>query len=435
MSELFGRLKQQSSTEKAVLVHVNLPLAIAQKSTEQELSELSATAGADACERLVFQRTQIEPKYFIGKGQVDVIRQALQIHEAECVIFNHTLSPSQERNLSQDLNCKIIDRVRLILDIFALRARTHEGKLQVELAQLQHMSTRLIGGWTHLERQKGGIGLRGPGETQLESDRRIIHQRIKQINQRIKKIQSQRDLGRNSRKRKNIPTVVMVGYTNAGKSTLFNQLTDAEVHSADQLFATLDTTLRKLKIDGVGECILADSVGFIRRLPHELIAAFRATLEEVCEADLVLHVIDASDPDKTSKADAVYQVLEEIDATKVPMLIVSNKCELTSAKIGTIRHDDQIKQVNISAIESLGLNDLKRAIGFHLKGHYQDIRIQLSGNYGKFRAQLHELGEVLSEDVTQNGDMLLSLRINLKAFNALKHTLAESEIKYQVVNA
>jgi GTP-binding protein HflX len=238
------------------------------------------------------QRDAPHPRAFVGSGKLEEIRDQVRLHDAEVVMFNHALSPSQERNLEKELQCRVLDRTGLILDIFAQRARTHEGKLQVELAQLQHMSTRLVRGWTHLERQKGGIGLRGPGETQLETDRRLLRARIRSITARLEKVRRQRDQGRRSRRRAEVPTVSLVGYTNAGKSTLFNYLTSSEVYAADQLFATLDPTLRRLELENIGPVILADTVGFIAHLPHKLVEAFKATLEETLNAYLLLHVID-----------------------------------------------------------------------------------------------------------------------------------------------
>ena len=279
--------------ERAVLVHVDF----SDESSKEDLFELSllvSSAGVDATDVLTTSRGAPHPKYFVGTGKADEIAAAVQANEADVVIFNHALSPSQERNLEALCKCRVLDRTGLILDIFAQRARTHEGKLQVELAQLRHISTRLIRGWTHLERQKGGIGLRGPGETQLETDRRLLRGRIKTILKRLEKVQKQREQGRRARKRAEMPTISLVGYTNAGKSTLFNTLTDSAVYAADQLFATLDPTLRKLDVKDVGNVILADTVGFIRHLPHDLVAAFKATLQETQEADLLLHVVDLS---------------------------------------------------------------------------------------------------------------------------------------------
>ncbi|MGL4185944.1 MAG: ribosome rescue GTPase HflX, partial [Thiotrichaceae bacterium] len=289
--ELFERPR---GGERAVLVQVSFNTHSTPQD-EQEFIELARSAGADVASLVVGARHSPDPRYFIGSGKAEEIRDLIQAENANLAIFDHTLSPAQERNLERLLQCRVLDRTGLILDIFAQRARSHEGKLQVELAQLKHLSTRLVRGWTHLERQKGGIGLRGPGETQLETDRRLIGERIKQINKRLEKVQNQREQGRQSRKKYNIPTVSLVGYTNAGKSTLFNALTQADVYAADQLFATLDPTLRRVVLPNQREIILADTVGFVRNLPHDLVVAFRSTLQETIDADLLLHVTDSHD--------------------------------------------------------------------------------------------------------------------------------------------
>jgi GTP-binding protein HflX len=281
------------SGERAVLVHLNLA-SEAEREDPREFEELVLSAGGDPAAFIVGVRDAPHPRTFVGSGKLQEIKDEVALHEAEIVMFNHALSPSQERNLEAELCCRVLDRTGLILDIFAQRARTHEGKLQVELAQLQHMATRLVRGWTHLERQKGGIGLRGPGETQLETDRRLLRVRIKSITARLDKVRKQRDQGRRSRRRAEVPTVSLVGYTNAGKSTLFNRMTDSKVYAADKLFATLDPTLRRLELENVGPVILADTVGFIAHLPHKLVDAFKATLEETLNANLLLHVIDAA---------------------------------------------------------------------------------------------------------------------------------------------
>ncbi|HEY9034356.1 MAG TPA: ribosome rescue GTPase HflX, partial [Pseudomonadales bacterium] len=282
--------ERASGGERAVLVHVDF-ISESQGEDVDEFIELVRSAGADITAVIRLRRQSPVAGTLIGSGKLEEISAVIQAEQADIVLFNHSLSPSQERNLEKILQCRVLDRTGLILDIFAQRARTHEGKLQVELAQLQHMSTRLVRGWTHLERQKGGIGLRGPGETQLETDRRLLRERIKSLLRRLEKVQKQREQGRRSRKKAAIPTISIVGYTNAGKSTLFNRLTEAEVYAADQLFATLDPTLRRLTLDKVGPAVLADTVGFIRHLPHKLVEAFKSTLEETTLADLLLHVV------------------------------------------------------------------------------------------------------------------------------------------------
>jgi len=333
LSQFFER---HQGGERTLLVHLDLhekdPYEIV-----EEFELLANSAGADILHTLVVKRNSIDPKTFIGSGKVEEIKDLVAGDEVDVVIFNHSLSPAQERNLESLFECRVLDRTTLILDIFAQCARSHEGKLQVELAQLRHLSTRLIRGWTHLERQKGGIGMRGPGETQLESDRRMISQRIKQISKRLDKVDATRKLGRRARERAAIPTLSLVGYTNAGKSTLFNSVVtgmDSEnggVYVADQLFATLDPTLRKLKLPAGREVIVADTVGFIRNLPHDLVKAFRSTLLETCEADLLIHVIDAVHDDRQDHIDEVNLVLAEIGADKIPQLEVYNKIDLAES--------------------------------------------------------------------------------------------------------
>ena len=295
--------------EQAVLVHMAL---FKENNDLNELKELVLSAGAQPLAVVSGRRNRPEPKYFIGTGKLEELKNTIRQHEANVVIFNHALSPRQERNLEEALETRVVDRQGLILDIFAQRAKTHEGKLQVELAQLQHLSTRLIRGWTHLERQKGGLGLRGPGETQLETDRRLIRLRMRQIRGRLEKVIKQRHQGRIKRKRSEIPSVSLVGYTNAGKSTLFNALVGSDVYAADQLFATLDPTLRRCSLPNDSELILADTVGFIRQLPHELVAAFRSTLQEASEADLLLHIVDCNAENRDETIDEVDDVLNQI---------------------------------------------------------------------------------------------------------------------------
>ena len=313
------------SGERAVLVHLTF------RSGQEdllELKELAKSAGTDPVYVITGSRKRPDPKYFVGKGKLDELKTAIETYEADVVLFNHPLAPSQERNLEGALGVRVVDRNGLILDIFAQRAQSFEGKLQVELAQLKHLSTRLVRGWTHLERQKGGIGLRGPGETQLETDRRLLGLRIKQIQQRLDKVDKQRHQGRSKRKKAEIPSISLVGYTNAGKSTLFNALTGADIYTADQLFATLDPTLRSCQLPNSSEIVLADTVGFIRHLPHELVAAFKSTLQEASEADLLLHVIDAHSEDRDEIIDQVNQVLEDIEADKIRQLEIYNKIDL-----------------------------------------------------------------------------------------------------------
>ena len=317
------------NTETAILVHVNLR-ALDDQTDLTECKQLAVSASLKLIETVTLSRYMPDPKYFVGHGKADEIAAMVKAHHCQLLLFNHILSTGQVRSLERLCQCRVIDRTDLILDIFAARARTFEGKLQVELAQLQHLSTRLVRGWTHLERQKGGIGLRGPGETQLETDRRLLRARIKAIRARLDKVKAQRMLSRQARARNAVPSVALVGYTNAGKSTLFNALTQSTVYAADQLFATLDPTLRRVVIPTVGTVILADTVGFIRHLPHDLINAFQATLEEVCQADLLLHVIDVSDPLYMDNMQAVNAVLSQMRADHIPCLNIFNKADCVS---------------------------------------------------------------------------------------------------------
>lgn len=313
--------------ERAILVHLDGQDPEAREDP-QEFQELAISAGAETVAFVNVPRHRPTAKYLVGSGKVEELRDLVKAEQVDLVIFNHILTPSQERNLERAFECRVIDRTGLILDIFAQRARTHEGKLQVELAQLEYMSTRLVRGWTHLERQKGGIGLRGPGETQLETDRRLLRVRLRQIKARLEKVRSQREQARRGRKRADIPSVSLVGYTNAGKSTLFNSVTESDVFAANQLFATLDPTLRRLELNDLGPVVLADTVGFIRHLPHKLVEAFRATLEESSNSDLLLHVIDAHEPERMAQIEQVMVVLGEIGAQDLPILEVYNKLDL-----------------------------------------------------------------------------------------------------------
>lgn len=340
-------------------------LDLGQDAIEERLSELKLLVGsAGASVEAVIQgrRAAPDPKLFAGSGKVQEIGEALRVHEADIVIFNHALSPGQQRNLERELQCRVIDRTALILDLFALRARSHEGKLQVELAQLDHLSTRLVRGWTHLERQKGGIGLRGPGEKQLETDRRLLGNRVKMLKARLEQMKKQRKVRRRSRERREILSVSLVGYTNAGKSTLFNALTKAGAYAADQLFATLDTTSRRLYVEGE-QVVLSDTVGFIRDLPHALVAAFEATLEETAQADLLLHVVDSASADRDAQIEAVNRVLAEIGAADVPQILVWNKIDLTHAAAAVERGDcDKIRRVFLSARTGEGLELLRSVL-------------------------------------------------------------------------
>jgi GTP-binding protein HflX len=352
-----------ASATRAALVGIDFGTGDFTASLE-ELALLARSAGAEPATTITAKRQSPDPAFFVGSGKADEIAQACLADKIELVIFNHALSPAQQRNLERKLNVRVVDRTSLILDIFAQRAQSHEGKLQVELAQLQHLATRLIRGWTHLERQKGGIGLRGPGETQLETDRRLIGERVKMLRLRLSKLRKQHATQRRSRGRNQTFSVSLVGYTNAGKSTLFNTLTKAGVYVADQLFATLDTTSRRLYLgEEVGNVVISDTVGFVRELPHQLVAAFRATLEETIHADLLLHVVDGSSPVRTEQIEQVNEVLRGIGADHVPQILVWNKIDAAGLEPGVERDEyDKISRVFISAHSGAGLDLLRDAI-------------------------------------------------------------------------
>ncbi|SFP66781.1 ribosome rescue GTPase HflX [Pseudomonas borbori] len=406
--------------ERAVLVHLEGQDSAAREDP-QEFQELAVSAGADTVAFLSVPSNRLTAKYLIGSGKVEELRDQVKILEADLVIFNHVLTPSQERNLERIFECRVLDRTGLILDIFAQRARTHEGKLQVELAQLDHLSTRLVRGWTHLERQKGGIGLRGPGETQLETDRRLLRVRIRQIKQKLEKVRSQREQARRGRKRADIPSVSLVGYTNAGKSTLFNALTESDVYAADQLFATLDPTLRRLELDDLGPVVLADTVGFIRHLPHKLVEAFRATLEESSNSDLLLHVIDAHEPERDQQIEQVMAVLGEIGAHELPMLEVYNKLDLLEGVEPQIQRnaDGKPQRVWLSARDGRGLPLLKQAIAELLGDDLFIATLQLPQRLARLRAQFFALGAVQSEEHAEDGSSLLAVRLPRVELNRL----------------
>ncbi len=390
--------------ELAVLVHIDFPAGGMQEDLI-EFKDLARSAGADSVAVITGTRQAPEPKYFVGTGKAEEIRASVALHRAQLALFNHALSPAQERNLEKLLQCRVLDRTGLILDIFAQRARSFEGQLQVELALLKHLSTRLVRGWTHLERQRGGIGLRGPGETQLETDRRLIRNRIRFIMQRLVKVRKQREQSRRARRKAVIPTVALVGYTNAGKSTLFNYLTGASAYVANQLFATLDPTLRRVTLPEIGPVILADTVGFIRHLPHDLVEAFRATLEEVSEADLLLHVIDLHDANKQAAMTQVNIVLEDIGAQEVPQLLVYNKIDLCpGVEPGLVRGaESRVMRVNVSAQTGAGIDLLQSALVEFFSEDIIEKRLALAPKDAKLRATLYRMDAIVSETIDENG--------------------------------
>ncbi|MFT7109730.1 MAG: GTP-binding protein HflX [Psychrobacter glaciei] len=412
--------ERPDSGEGAILVHIDFPEG-AEKEDPREFEELVKSAGLDTLALITGTRTTPDPRIYIGKGKLEEVREAIEFYEAELVLFNHALSPSQQRNLEAELKCSVVDRTGLILDIFAQRARTHEGKLQVEMAQLQYQATRLVHGWSHLDRQQGGYGMRGTGETQSEADRRLLRDREKLINKRLKKVQTQRDQSRRARKRSSTLTVSLVGYTNAGKSTLFNAITNADVYAADQLFATLDPTLRRTSVPGIGTVVLVDTVGFIRHLPHKLVEAFKATLQETKEADLLLHVIDCADDDRQLNMEQVEIVLDEIEALDRPTLQVFNKIDMVPGATTKIDRDEQGLpwRVWVSAMDKQGLELVNQAIGELLSTTMFEDVIELEPKDGQLRSLLYAQNAVLSETHLEDGNFKLEIRIERDDFQMI----------------
>ncbi|QZN96830.1 ribosome rescue GTPase HflX [Symbiopectobacterium purcellii] len=398
--------------ERAVLVHIYFSQ---DRDTDDllEFESLVSSAGIESLQVITGSRKAPHSKYFVGEGKAEEIAQAVKATDAFVVLFNHALTPAQERNLERLCECRVIDRTGLILDIFAQRARTHEGKLQVELAQLRHLATRLVRGWTHLERQKGGIGLRGPGETQLETDRRLLRNRISQILSRLERVEKQREQGRRARTRADVPTVALVGYTNAGKSTLFNEMTAAGVYAADQLFATLDPTLRRINVVDVGDTVLADTVGFIRHLPHDLVAAFKATLQETRQASLLLHLVDAADPRIDENIAAVNEVLAEIEADEIPVLLVMNKIDMLDGFVPRIDRNEENVPVRVwlSAQTGDGISLLFQALTERLSGDIAHYSLSLPPQAGRLRSRFYQLQAIEKEWIEEDGRMGLIVRM------------------------
>lgn len=402
---------------RAILVHMDIHVE-AHRENLSEFKELVLSAGAEIMTIATTSRQRADPKYFIGSGKAKEIAELVKQYDADLVLFNHQLAASQERNLEGLIECRVLDRTGLILDIFAQRARSFEGKLQVELAQLRHLSTRLVRGWTHLERQKGGIGLRGPGETQLETDRRLLGARIKQINKRLEKVKKQREQGRQSRQKAEISTVSLVGYTNAGKSSLFNVLSEGDVYVQDQLFATLDPTLRRVDLAKDVSVILADTVGFIRHLPHDLVNAFRSTLQETAEAQLLLHVIDSADENRDANIAEVEKVLSQINANEVPCIQVMNKIDLTGTKPRLDYADDgSVKRVWLSVESGEGIELLKQTLMDLFREQMVEGTLSLAPADARVRARLFEIGAIRNESIDEDGRYLLQISISRRDLN------------------
>ncbi len=405
--------------ERAILLHVSVGRAV-DPADKEEFIALAESAGAELVGELSATLKTPSPGYLVGRGKLEELNALVEETGAELVLVNHDLSPRQEKNIEAGIKCRVLDRAGLILDIFALRARTFEGKLQVELAQLEHLSTRLVRGWTHLERQKGGIGLSGPGETQLESDRRMVGQAIKRLQSRLDRVGRRRQQGRQQRQKQSIPTVSLVGYTNAGKSTLFNRLCGTEVIAQDKLFATLDPTLRKLDLPGNCSAVLVDTVGFIRDLPHELIAAFQSTLEETRDARLLLHVVDSADPAHLERIAQVDSVLEEIGAGGLPVIHVYNKTDILGVQPRIDRAETGMpRRVWLSAVTGDGVELLQQAIAEYLLQGRVSGTVRLSTSQARLRALLYETGHVLQEEILQDGGWELAVELDRERFERL----------------
>tara|TARA_R110000868_G_scaffold160854_5_gene390657 strand:- start:3150 stop:4439 length:1290 start_codon:yes stop_codon:yes gene_type:complete len=415
-------LERPKGGEICVLVHVNFG-DIDFQENNQEFIELVNSTDAEIKDYATGTRSSPDPKYYVGSGKLEEIKQSVDANKANLIIFNHELSPAQERNIEKACCCRVVDRIGLILDIFAKRAQTFEGKLQVELAQLEHMSTRLIRGWTHLERQKGGIGLRGPGETQLETDRRLLAGRISHIKQRLDKVRKKRNLSRVSRKKAEVYTVSLIGYTNAGKSTLFNSLLNAkQAYTANKLFATLDPKIRRLNVPGIGNVILVDTVGFINNLPHKLVSAFRATLEETVLSDLLLHVIDLSDPNYINKIHHVKTVLKEIKALNIATIEVYNKIDKLrniEKPYTELDKSGDIQKVWVSSVLRKGMNLVKDAIANRLSYGVVHLILKLPFEYAKERSELYYENAVVNCECIDNNYWELEIKISIHKLNKI----------------
>lgn len=410
--EFLSLFDSEMVAEQAILVHIYLSQDSASEDL-QELEMLVSSAGVESRAVMTANRSTIDAKFFLGSGKAAELAQAVAELQVDLIIFNHALTPAQTRNLELLCQCRVIDRTTLILDIFAQRARSYEGKLQVELAQLKHLSSRLVRGWDNAERQKGGIGMRGPGETRLETDRRLLRDKITALLVKLDKVSKQREQGRKARQRAEIPVVSLVGYTNAGKSTLFNRLTSADVYAADQLFATLDPTLRQVKLPEFGSIIFADTVGFIRHLPHDLVAAFKSTLQESRDADLQLHVVDVADQRMADNIKQVQLVLHEIDADQVPQLLVFNKIDQTEQE-ARIEYNEQAEPiaVYISAKQGVGIDLLLQVIRERLADDYMQLDLKLPADAAMWRARLHELSAVQTESFTDLGETQVRIALS-----------------------
>lgn len=411
--------KVVTGSESAVLVHIDFRDSQFNEELD-EFIQLAKSSNLKILSTITGTRDTPNAKFFAGSGKVDEIRRSVLQLDVDVVIFNHALSPGQERNLERALNCRVIDRVGLILDIFAQRARSYEGKLQVELAQLQHLSSRLIRGWTHLERQKGGIGLRGPGETQLETDRRLIGKRIKTITSRLEKVKRQQSQGRQLRQRTATPVISLVGYTNAGKSTLFNRLTGSDTYVADKLFATLDTTLRKMEIGPGNQVVLSDTVGFIRHIPHDLIEAFNASLEEVRVADLLLQVVDVNDAQRYAHIEQVNAVIEDIGAGKIPQILIFNKIDLKEEiPVRVEWNNGGVPQIWLSAVTGKGVDELYKIIGHCLQPSRRLRVLHIPTSASKLRAKLYQSGDVCEEHLAGDGSWVMHINISTPSLQRL----------------